>query len=63
MVLNHGGILGGIIGGEWDRGRGEVCVVDRVVDGDGDLKDLAPIDCGSGNACPHRLWGDQRRGR
>jgi len=60
MVLDLGGILGGVIEVDWDCGGGEVGVVDRVVDGDGDLKGLASVDEGSSDTGPHRLLGDQR---
>ena len=45
--------LSGVV---WNDGRGEIGVVDRVMDRDGYLEAGVIVDWGTGDTSPHRLW-------
>lgn len=51
MLLDIRGIVGIII----EEIVGKVGIIDRVMDGDGDLVILVVVDDGARNTCPHRL--------
>lgn len=62
MLLDDGCLrvrVVGVVG--HDRGR-KVRAVDRIMDGDGDLKLGITVDDGAGYACPHRLAVAQSAG-
>lgn len=54
-ILNLCGVFGGVGRVVWDHGRGEICAIDRVVDGDGDLKGFTAGKDRAGDTSPHRL--------
>ena len=55
VILDHSGIFFGVGGVVRHNSGGEIGAVDRVVNGDGDLKGFsADKDC-AGDTSPHRL--------
>ncbi len=59
MPLDSFGLGFGLCRVVRDEGRGEIGVVDRVVDGDGDLEGGAVVHDGTGDTCPHRLMNER----